>query len=425
MTLPETHDPRASLRRLFKWVQSSERWVDDECLNLYAGTNRQSPAVLSAMASTLNARPSLGEPGDKYETGLEYSDRIERWLEPKLCDLFGAARVEYRVLSGSMANLYAYMATTRPGDTIYAMPSEGAGHATHHAEGAAGLYGLSVLDIPLLPGTHLIDWDAWQDEICAKRPKLIVLGSSLPLISVDIERVRTLAHALGARVMYDAAHVAGLIAAGRFQRPLAEGADLVTMSTYKTFGGPAGGLVATGNEELANRLGRIAYPGLTANFDMARVVGIAVATLELGTFGADYADQCLRNAKRLAEELDRLGIPVWRPDGQQWTQSHIIAVEAEKWGGGTRAARMAEASNVLFSGIPLPVPSIEGDYNGIRLGVQEITRLGMRESDMPAVARYIERALNSPSSSSATRRDVTEFRRRFQTVQFGFQSDPA
>ncbi|MDA8194259.1 MAG: beta-eliminating lyase-related protein [Thermaerobacter sp.] len=415
MTLPDD-----SLQHLFEWIEHSERLVDHDSLNLYAGTNRQSPAVRRATASTLNARPSLGNPGDKYETGLAYSDRIEEWVERHLCALFGAHRVEYRVLSGSLANLYAYLATTRPGDTVYAMPEHAAGHATHHQVGAAGLLGLTVLPIPCRPGTHLIDWDTWQTQLPAVRPSLIILGTSLPLLPVDIGRAHELAQVVGARVMYDAAHVAGLVAVGRFQRPLVEGADLLTMSTYKTFGGPAGGLVATRDEDLAHRLDAIAYPGLTANFDMARIAGLAVAALELETFGEAYAEQCLRNAQQLVAEIVRLGIPVWRPDGEQATNSHLVAVEALRWGGGTRAARMAEASQVLFSGIPLPLAPIAGDYNGIRFGVQEITRLGMREHDMPVVARFIDLALNAPDRGENTRREVAEFRRDFQTIHFGF-----
>lgn len=420
MIKPTPDDSRNTLQTLFDWIAQSEHWVDEDSLNLYAGTNRQSPAVQRAMASTLNARPSLGPPGDKYETGLAFSDLIEEWVEHQLCTLLGARRVEYRVLSGSLANLYAYMATTKPGDTIYALPEALAGHATHHTQGAAGLYGLRVQPIPYHPGTHCIEWTTWEDEIRHIRPTLIILGTSLPLIPVDIGRARVLADMVGARVMYDAAHVAGLVAAGLFQQPLAEGADLMTMSTYKTFGGPAGGLVATGDEELAQRLDRIAYPGLTANFDMARVAGLGVAALELATFGQSYAQQCLTNAQRLAGELLRLGVPVWAPNGGPPTRSHLVAIDAARFGGGTHAARLAEASNVLFSGIPLPMAAIAGDYNGIRLGVHEMTRLGMGESDMAVVATFVKRALTQPDQAEATRAEVREFRQDFHTVQFGF-----
>ncbi len=414
------------VKQVYRWIEASERWVDREAINLYAGTNRQSSAVRRAMQTTLNARPSLGDPGDKYETGLEYSDRIEAWACDRIRAVFSARWVEHRVLSGSMANLYALMATTEPGDTVFAMPSAAAGHATHHQEGAAGLYGLHVKNIPLVPGTHLINWPQWREEAAQLHPRLIILGSSLPLLSVDVAKAREIADAVKAYLMYDAAHVAGLVAAGRFQQPLQQGAHLMTMSTYKTLGGPAGGLVVTNDGDLAQRIRAIAYPGLTANFDMARVAGLGIACYELEVFGQAYADQCLRNAARLAEELVARNIPVWRPDGEhseRITESHLVAIDASNYGGGTRAARRSEASNVLFSGIPLPIPEVAQDYNGIRLGVQEITRLGMHEVEMAQVANFIDKALNAPERAEKTRREVREFRREFQTVQFGFNVD--
>ncbi|PSR35064.1 MAG: hypothetical protein C7B46_02605 [Sulfobacillus benefaciens] len=162
---------------------------------------------------------------------------------------------------------------------------------------------MQVRAIPCYPQTHLIDWSQWTEEINKVQPKLIIVGTSLTLLPREIGRVRDLAREVNAYLMYDAAHVAALVATGRFQRPLVESADLLTMPTYKTFGGPAGGLIATNNEELARRLDAIAYPGMAANCDMARVAGLGVAALELRTFGAEYADQGLRNANKLACQL--------------------------------------------------------------------------------------------------------------------------
>ena len=410
---------RQEVAKVRDWIHESEVWVDQECLNLYAGTNRQSEAVRAALASTLNARPSLGDPGDKYETGLAFSDLIEKWVDEHLRRLLNAAHVEYRVLSGSMANLYAYMASTQPGDTIYAMPDELAGHATHHQNGAAGLYGLNVVPIPYHKGTHLIDWEAWYADITHVRPALVIMGTSLPLLPVDIGRASELVNDVGGVLMYDAAHVAGLVVSGRFQRPLAEGASLLTMSTYKTFGGPPGGIVATNNRHLAERVKAVAYPGMTANFDMARVAGLGVSALEQETYGDAYAAQCIENARALAEALMLSDIPVWLPNGHVPTESHLVAIDAHKFGGGTRAARLAELSNVLFSGIPLPIEAIVGDYNGIRLGTQELTRIGMTESHMGDVARFLKLALERPERADVTRKEVSEWRADFRTVHFG------
>src|SRR5439155_15294167 len=139
-------------------------------INLHAGNNIQSPAVRRAMCTTLNGRPSLGDPGDKYGTGVEFSDRVEVLAQEGLKRLFKARHAEHRVLSGTMANLYAYMAIMEPGDTLYAMPAECAGHASHHAQGAAGLYRLNIEDIPCLAGTHLVDWDRFGKAVRESRP---------------------------------------------------------------------------------------------------------------------------------------------------------------------------------------------------------------------------------------------------------------
>jgi glycine hydroxymethyltransferase len=320
-----------------------------------------------------------------------------------------------------MANLYAFMATANPGDTVFAMPVSAAGHVTHHRDGAAGLYRLKVRSIPCHRESLLIDWDAFAAEIKMHRPKLIIMGTSLPLLEYDIARAKELAASVGARLMYDAAHVAGIIAGGQFQNPLAQGADLMTMSTYKSFGGPSGGAVLTNDAELGQRLRAIAYPGLTANFDMARVAGLAMAGLELLEFGPAYAQQCVENAARLAAELERRNLPLWYPDGKIPTRSHVVAVDARGWGGGTTAARRAEPSNTLFSGIPLPLAWDGTDYAGIRLATQEITRLGMGAEEMPAIADFVWKALAHPEKAESTKREVQAFRRRFVVPKYGFE----
>ncbi len=412
-------EPSRWLQEIADWTRASERWVDSECLNLYAGTNIQSPAVRRALATTLNSRPSLGDPGDKYETGLEYADRIENLCSALLRRLFRARFVELRALSGSMANLLVYMAVTRPGDPILAMPVAAAGHASHSSLGVAGRYGLDVHDIPCRPGTHLVDWDCLERVIRRVRPRLVVTGSSLPLLPTDLRRVRELAASIGAPVLYDSAHVAGLIAGGRFQDPLADGADIVTCSTYKSFGGPAGGLILTGDEDLARRLRDAAYPGLVANFDLARVAGTAVAALELVTFGGDYAAACLANAQMLADELRARGLPVFSPDGGgTWTRSHLVAVDAREFGGGTAAARACEPAGLLFSGIPLPLEAPGAAYAGLRLGVQELTRWGLGPEAMGEVAELLAEALRHPERAPALRERTRRLRSGFQTLRF-------
>jgi len=251
------------------------------------------PGARALLGGTLGPRPSLGFPGDKYETSLADSDFIEVITAELARRLFHSAYVELRVLSGSMGNLYAFMAMARPGDPIMAIPEAAAGHATHHVRGAAGLHGLQVHDIPLDPETITVDLQALARRAREVRPRVIVIGASLVLFPYDVGAARRIAEAAGARVMFDAAHLAGLVAGEAFPSPLDLGADVLMMSTYKSFGGPPGGLVLTSDPAIAKRLDRIAYPGLTANFDLGRVAALAVAEADLLEHGRAYAARCV------------------------------------------------------------------------------------------------------------------------------------
>lgn len=413
--------PESQAGAVLDWIAQSERWVDDQCVNLYAGTNIQSPTVRAAMRTTLDSRPSLGDPGDKYETGLGWADRVELLANAAMRRLFAAQRAELRVGSGSLANLYGFMATCHPGDSIYALPERAAGHATHHQQGAAGLYGLATHDIPLTADGFGIDLGQLEDCLQRDRPPLVVLGASLVLAPYPIAEVAAMAHAVGARLMFDAAHMSGLIAGKAFQNPLQFGADFVTMSTYKSFGGPAGGAILTNDPNLYERFRRIAYPGLTANFDLARLSGLAVAALELQAHGETYAAQCVANAQSLARALAARGLPVYQPV-PTYTETSHLALDARPFGGGTTAARRAESANILFSGIPLPFTTIgdTGDYNGIRFGTQEITRWGFAPGDMEWLAEMVAQALQHPERAESIRAEVVETRRRFATLRYVF-----
>jgi glycine hydroxymethyltransferase len=218
--------------------------------------------------------------------------------------------------------------------------------------------------------------------------------------------------------MFDAAHLSGIIAGGAFQQPLAEGAHLMTCSTYKSFGGPTGGLVLTNEPQLAERLDSIAYPGLTANFDLARTAALIIAASDILEFGPDYARTCIANARTLASSLAERKAPVHGPADRGYTLSHHVALRAAEYNGGTTASRLLERANLLTSGIGLPLPEVPGDYNGLRIGTQEITRWGMSPEDMPAVADLLCRVLVDGEEPENVKGDVVAFRARFQELRF-------
>ncbi|MEX0694891.1 MAG: aminotransferase class I/II-fold pyridoxal phosphate-dependent enzyme [Rhodospirillales bacterium] len=386
-----------------------------DCINLNPATNIMNPKAEAALASGLGSRPSLGYPGDKYEMGLEAIEKIEVICAELAAEIFQAKYAEIRVASGALSNLYAFMATTRPGDAIIAPPSSIGGHVTHHADGCAGLYGVTIHPAPVLADGYTVDVEALERLAREVRPVLITIGGSLNLFAHPVEKVRAIADSVGARVLFDAAHLCGMIAGKAWANPLNEGADLMTMSTYKSLGGPAGGLIVTNDATLAERLDKIAYPGLTANFDVAKSAALAITLLDWRLFGEAYAAEMCALAQRLAAELDALGLPVFAaPRG--FTSSHQFAIEAAPFGGGQHAAKRLRQANILSCGIGLPIAGIKGDVNGLRIGTPEIARIGMTVDDMPHLAGLIHRALstNDPAAvaaeSSAMRKRFTGFR---------------
>jgi glycine hydroxymethyltransferase len=348
--------------------------------------------------------------------GLEAIEKIEIITASLAAEIFKARFAEIRVGSGALANLYTFMATTRPGDAIIAPPASIGGHVTHHGAGAAGLYGLRIHEAPIDAETYAIDIEKLRLMARAVRPRLITLGGSLNLFPWEVRSVRRVADEVGAHILFDAAHLCGMIAGGTWSNPLDEGADLMTMSTYKSLGGPAGGLVVTNDAKLAEKLDHIAFPGLTANFDAAKSAALAVTLIDWREFGPAYALAMVDTAQALAQALDQRGIPVFKTRNGI-TRSHQFAVKARSFGGGQAVSTRLREANILSCGIGLPEAPVDGDMNGLRLGTPEIVRWGMGPEHMPELAGLIAEALAANDPASVAPR-VTRFRQRFDRLRF-------
>jgi glycine hydroxymethyltransferase len=412
------NDSDAIEAALLRLVDAHERQMDRDSIGLNAGTNVMNPRAAALLARSLGNRPSLGYPGDKYEMGMDQAEQIEILAETLVRRLFGAPYAEIRVGSGALANLYAFMAVAKPGEAIMAFPPEMGGHVTHHRAGAAGLYGLAVHPVPFDASRMTVDLDRLRRDAKKIRPKLITVAGSLCLYPYPVREIRQIADEVEALVLYDAAHMGGIIAGGRFQAPLAEGAQLMTLSTYKAYGGPPAGLVLTTERELARRIDQIAYPGLTANFDLGKTAALALATLDLLDHGRAYADQAIANAQALAAALAAEGLAMHGAAGRGFTESHHLALAAAAYGGGQRASKHLARAAIYLCGIGLPIAPVEGDLNGIRIGTQEITRWGMREGDMKLIARLIRRIWAEGEEPEQVKGDVIAFRQGFQRLHF-------
>lgn len=402
--------------RIDALIAENRRIHERECFNLNPATNVLNPAAEAALASGMGTRPSLGYPGEKYEMGLEAIEEVEVIAAELAAETFAARFAEIRVPSGAIANLYGFMALTRPGDAIIAPPGEIGGHVTHHAAGCAGLYGLTTHDAPVRADGYTVDVDALARLAREVRPKLITLGGSLNLFEHPVAEVKAIAEEVGAKLLFDAAHQCGIIAGGQWKNPLAEGADLMTMSTYKSLGGPPSGLIVTNDAEIARRLDTIAFPGMTANFDAAKSAALAITLLDWRDHGAAYAAEMIALARALAEAMAAEGLPVFAGAGG-FTASHQFALEAAGFGGGQAASRTLREAGFLACGIGLPRAPVAGDLNGLRIGTPELVRWGVSAADAPRMAGLVARALRA-EDPAALAPDVAEWRRSFDRLHF-------
>jgi glycine hydroxymethyltransferase len=403
--------------RILALAAESRTTHERDCVNLNPATNTMNPKAEALLSAGLGHRPSLGYAGEKYEMGLEAIEEIEVIAAELAAEVFDARYVETRVASGTLANLYAFMAVCQPGSVVIHPPSSIGGHVSHQFEGAAGHIYLRSEPAPVDPRGLTIDVERLAKMAREVKPRVITIGGSLNLFPHPVGQIRSIADEVGAIVVYDAAHMAGMIAGDQWQQPLAEGAHIMTMSTYKSLGGPASGLLLTNDAALAERIDRIAFPGMTANADAGRVAARAVALLDWKEHGTAYARAMAETARALATALAKEGLPVFAAD-RGGTRSHQLALEAGRWGGGHAMARLLRRANILSSGIGLPIEPVAGGSNGLRLGVNEMVRWGMGPEDTPALARLMARVLVGNESPEAVAGDTTAFRRGFTRLQY-------
>ena len=405
----------ALLDRLESLAGKNRDIHERECFNLNPATNVMNPRAEALLSSGIGSRPSLGYPGDKYEMGLEAIEEIEVIAAELCAEIFDAHFAEIRVPSGALANLYAFMATCEPGDTIIAPPATIGGHVTHHGAGCAGLFGLKTVPAPVDADGYTLDVAALHDLARQERPRLITVGGSLNLFEHPVAEVRAIADDVGAKLMFDAAHQCGIIAGKAWKNPLAEGAHLMTMSTYKSLGGPAGGLIVTNEADLAERLDAIAFPGMTANFDAAKSAALAVTMLDWREHGAAYATAMIETARALAQALDTAGLPVFAK-GRGFTRSHQFAIEAAEFGGGQAASKTLRRAGFLACGIGLPLPEVDGDMNGLRIGTPELVRWGVGPEHAAELAALIFEGLTGDPEAVAPR--TRALRERFDHLHY-------
>ena len=399
-------------------VRRQEAWRG-QCLNLIASENVLSRRARAAGGSDFAHRYAEGHPGERYYRGTGYIDEIETQLTAHLKILFGCTHCEVRPVSGTNANEAVFSRFVAPGDVVLVNSTPGGGHISHHRLGSLGKFTRNIVDFPLTPDGYHIDVERTAFLIEAVRPKLIVLGKSLFLFPEPVAELAEVCRRTRTRIVYDAAHVLGLIAGKRFQNPLAEGAWVVTASTHKTFFGSQRGVILSNmDEEEWRRIDRGAFPGSSSNHHLDTLAQLAVSTFEMMDFAEAYAEQTIRNARSLAAALDRLGFDVQGRDFG-YTESHQVAVNVKAFGGGETVSRRLEANDIILNMNMLPHEPLRNHDRpeGIRLGVQEMTRFGMREPEMEEIARLIHACIVERQD---VKEEVNRFRQRFTAVGYSY-----
>lgn len=386
------------------------------CINLIASENVASKAVREMLISDLGNRYAIGFLHNRFYSGTKYVDELEGYTTDLAKRVFRAEHVNYVPISGTMANLVLFNALTDPGDVVTALSVIDGGHASFKE--CSKIHGVSLVPLPFSMETMNVDIGEAEKLIARVKPKLVLLGASEILFPHPVREIRRIADDMGASVAYDAAHVLGLIAGGTFQDPLKEGADVITGSTHKTFFGPQGGIILCKSKH-AKAIDNAAWQ-LVNNHHIHRVAGLSIALAEFLAFGQEYASQIVKNAQRLAEDLYSMGLDVLGSK-MGFTQSHEVIFRAPNNNGDASAKRLEDA-NIITTKTPLPTDKTEEECSGVRLGTQEITRLGMNEGEMTKIAELIKMVVIDREAPSNIREGVKKIAAEFGEVKYAFES---
>jgi len=402
-------------------TKEHHKWMENS-INLIASENITSTSVREALASDLSHRYAEGLPCERLYEGCGFIDEIENLTIDLSKKIFNAEHANVQPTSGVVANLASFFALSDYNDKLMALEVPVGGHISHANVSAAGIRGLKVVPHPFDSDKMNIDPDSMKKEIIEKKPKIVLLGGSLFLFPHPVAEAREAADEVGAHVMYDGAHVMGLIASGFFQDPLKEGADLLVGSTHKTFPGPQGGIILC-NNELKDKIDEAVFPGVVSNHHLHHMAALGIATAEMLEFGRDYSQQIIKNSKALAQNLYELGFDVLCED-LGFTESHQIAMDVSKLGKASVMAKDLEVNNIILNKNLLPWDDVNRSDNpsGIRIGTQEITRRGLKESHMSEVANYIKKVV---MDGKEVKDDVSEFISAYNKVHYAFKDDEA
>ena len=418
-------------------VETQNNWRGRECLNLIASENAQSPMVRSIESNDFMGRYAEGHPNTdsedrRYYEGTRWIDEIERIAQEEIIELANCRQADVRPISGNAANTALALGILRGGDSVIVNSIEQGGHISHNPIGVVGRriqkrgqvltpgkdHSIDLHYWPTTPDGYHLDADACVKLLEDKRPNLAILGKSLFLFPEPVKEIAEACRNMKIPLLYDGAHVLGLILGGCFQDPLGEGAHFINASTHKTFPGPQRGVILgnlEGDEEMKwwTSIDRGVMPGSSSSHHLHTLPGLVIAIREMKVYGKAYAEQTISNAKALGRALDEEGVDVEAKEFG-FTESHQLAVRVTRFGEAKTIARQLAEQNIICNYNQLPGDPDPRYPSGLRIGVQEMTRMGMKESEMGEIAQLMGDAMNGKD----VLQQVGRLREQFIEVQF-------
>ncbi len=407
-----------------KKAKENNRYFADS-LPMIASENVLSPLCREMLVTDFHGRYAEGTPNHRYYEGCKYFDEVELKAMELAKKLFNCHYADVRPTAGTTANIGILKALIKPGETACVLDLANGAHISFGKWGGAGVRGINLISYPFNDQEMNIDVDGAVKLIKKVKPKLALNGRSVFLFPSPIKEIAEAAHEVGAYLIYDAAHVLGLIGGKQFQDPLREGADVMSGSTHKTLPGPQGGMLVsdhTGDTDedksFLRKLGFGIFPGVTSSYHLHHVAAKAIAFAEHLKFGEAYAKQTIKNAQQLGAALSEQGFNVF---GEKlgFTQSHQILLGIGP-GKGKEAAKQLEQAGIITNMNTIPGDTDPLNPSGLRLGTPELTRIGMKESEMDEVAEFYKRTLLDNENPQQIKQDVKTFREDYQDLHYCF-----
>ena len=388
---------------LLSLIERHEQWRGRRCINLIPSENIMSPTVRSLLSSDLGHRYTSRE---KFYMGTRFIDETEQYGEELAKSLFGSETADLRPLSGHIADLTFLACFTKPEDTVVCVSPDNGGYPGFWEKGLSRLLNLKMIRFPFSKENMNIKVDETADMILREKPKVVVFGASIILFPHPLRALAKAAHDIDAHIGYDGSHVLGLIAGGEFQDPLREGSKALFGSTHKTFFGPQGGMVLA-DKEHGEIIKKRIHPEFVDNAHWNRIAALTLALAEMKTYGKEYARQVVQNAQTLAKALAEDGFPVACPQ-LGYTRSHQVLLKYGGYREGGVIARKLERANIIVD-------------SGVRLGVCEATRRGMKKNEMQRIAFFIKRVVVYDEDPNSVKGDVMKFVGEFQGIEYCFK----